>query len=113
LPSNGAKNICIHSVKGGKLQREQKKLSTNFKGEGGWRGKKNCLPIEEENIVGHQKKTKRPLIAKEMKLEGKKCPPILEERENLEKKIQEWDLLKNSIVQLDPWLWCSRYEHLS
>jgi hypothetical protein len=48
-----------------------------------------------------------------MKVEGKKCPPILEERENLEKKIQEWDLLKNSIVQLDPWLWCSRYEHLS
>jgi hypothetical protein len=30
-------------------------------------------------------KTKRPLIAKEMKLEGKKCPPILEERENLKK----------------------------
>jgi hypothetical protein len=32
-----------------------------------------------------KKNTKRPLIAKEMKLEGKKCPPILEERENLEK----------------------------
>lgn len=21
--------------------------------------------------------------------------------------------IKNSIVQLDPWLWCSKYEHLS
>jgi hypothetical protein len=66
----GQKNKCIHSVKGGKLQREQKSCPQTLK-EKVVEGKKKWSPIQEEKIVGHQKKTKRPLSAKEMKLEGK------------------------------------------
>ncbi len=44
--------------KGRQIGKGTKKLSTNFKGEGGWRGKK-WSPIEEEKIVGHQKKHKK------------------------------------------------------
>ncbi len=66
------------------MQREQKNSPQTLK-EKVVEGKKNWSPNEEEKIVGHPKKTKRPLVKKEMKLGRKKCP-ILEERENLKKK---------------------------